>query len=359
MPFMITGFACSGRRQPNEVKIREHEEILFNCTVRPNCLAVVAGGMALYAWHWSQDAIEMDAERIQYVVPAGSGLRQVAKVMNDAGINIHPDAMVGLARFSGLDTSIKAGTYQARQGDSPRQLLERMARGDVVLERLTLVEGWTYRQIRQALDSAGSVRNTLGDISDEELLRRLGASDHPSPEGLFMPDTYVFAPGTTDFEILQQAYQAQRDTLKRAWESRDPDLPLSSPYEALILASIVEKETGLGEDRGKVAGVFVNRLRRGMLLQTDPTVIYGMGEKYDGRIRKRDLQTDTPWNTYTRSGLPPTPIASPGKAALDATLNPESHQYFYFVARGDGSSQFSKTLHEHNRAVAKYILGRR
>src|SRR5690606_3238288 len=214
-------------------------------------IAVVVGGVALYAWHWTQDAVDMEADSIQYVVPSGSGLRQVAKVMNEAGIHIHPDAMVGLARFSGLDTSIKAGTYQARRGDSPRQLLERMARGEVVLERLTLVEGWTYRQIRQALNNAASVRSTLGDISDEELLSRLDADEFPSPEGLFKPDTYVFAPGTTDFEILQQAYQAQRALLKRAWDQRDPELPLSSPYEALILAD--RKSTRLNSSHVKIS----------------------------------------------------------------------------------------------------------
>ncbi|MFA7669275.1 MAG: endolytic transglycosylase MltG, partial [Burkholderiaceae bacterium] len=255
-------------------------------------------------------------------------------------------------------TQIKAGAYEARRGDTPQQLLERMARGEMVQARLTLVEGWTFRRILQALRESPDVKQTLSGLSDEEIMQNLGA-EYEGLEGLFMPDTYVFVPGTTDFDILQQAYQAQLAWLEQAWEGRDPSVPLSSPYEALILASIIEKETGLGADRGRVAGVFVNRLRTGMLLQTDPTVIYGMGENYQGRIRKRDLQTDTPWNTYTRGGLPPTPIASPGKAALHAALHPEEHRYFYFVARGDGSSQFSRTLVEHNRAVAKYILGRR
>lgn len=320
-------------------------------------LAVVGAGMAAYAWHWTGKAVDMKADTVQYVVEPGGGVRAIARAMNEAGIQVHPDAFVGLARFSGLDKQIKAGAYEARRGDSPQRLLERMARGEMVQARLTLVEGWTYQRIRQALRESPAIKQTLQETSDVELLQRLG-SDSPSPEGLFLPDTYVFVPGTSDFDVLQQAYKAQAALLSQAWEQREPGLPLATPYEALILASIVEKETGLGEDRARVSGVFINRLKTRMPLQTDPTVIYGMGERYQGRIRKRDLQTDTPWNTYTRGGLPPTPIASPGRAALHATLHPETHTFYYFVARGDGSSQFSRTLGEHNRAVAKYILGR-
>lgn len=320
-------------------------------------VALVAGGLAAYAWHWASRAVEMNAERIQYTVPAGSGVRTIAQVMKDAGIDVNTDGLVALARYTGMDRQIKAGAYEARRGDSPRRLLERMAAGDMVQARLTLVEGWTYQRIRQALRESPAVRQTLDGVDDAELLKRLG-SQYPSPEGLFMPDTYVFVPGTTDFDILRQAYRAQQDFLQEQWEQRSAGLPLATPYEALILASIVEKETGRTEERARVAGVFTNRLQRGMLLQTDPTVIYGMGEKYDGRIRKRDLQTDTPWNTYTRAGLPPTPIASPGRASILAALHPESHAYYYFVARGDGSSAFSANLREHNRAVSKYILGR-
>ena len=321
-------------------------------------LVVLLGAAAGYAWHWSNKAIDLPGETVQFVVSQGNGARQVAGALNDAGVSLNADAFVALARYTGLHTQLKAGTYEIGPGVSPLMLLERMARGDMVQQRFTLVEGWTYQRIRQALREAKGVKQTLADISDEELLRRLGAEAYPSPEGLFLPDTYVFAPGTSDYQVLEQAYKAMQSHLSTIWEQRAPDLPLANPYEALILASIVEKETGHGEDRARVAGVFINRLRRGMLLQTDPTVIYGMGEQYQGRIRKRDLQTDTPWNTYTRGGLPPTPIASPGRAALRATLDPESHQYFYFVARGDGTSEFSRTLSEHNRAVGRYILGR-
>src|SRR5690606_28750143 len=263
-----------------------------------------------------------------------------------------------ISRFSKLDRQIKAGAYEAKKGDTAWQLLERMAQGDMTLTRLTLVEGWTYRQICDALRADSNVRQTLDGVSDEELLQRLGA-EQSHPEGLFYPDTYVFTPGTSDYDILRRAYHAQMQQLEKLWADREADLPLSSPYEALILASIVEKETGHSADRARVAGVFINRLRIRMPLQTDPTVIYGMGDAYTGRIRKRDLQTDTPWNTYIRGGLPPTPIASSGLASLHAVLHPEKHKYLYFVSRGDGTSEFSETLVAHNRAVAKYILGRR
>lgn len=359
---MITGFAArdSGSASgPCPLKYENMRKFKAFILLMLATTVLVLAAAAGYAWHWVQAAVDMNAERIQYVVEPGSGVRAIARAMNAAGIQVNADGLTVLARVSGLDKQIKAGAYEAQRGDTPQRLLERMARGEMVQARLTLVEGWTYQRIRQALRESPHVRQTLEGVTDEELLQRLGASEFPSPEGLFLPDTYVFVPGTTDFEVLQLAYRAQRSLLEQAWASRAPDLPLANSYEALILASIVEKETGLGEDRARVAGVFVNRLRRGMLLQTDPTVIYGMGERYQGRIRKRDLETDTPWNTYTRGGLPPTPIASPGRAALHAALHPEMHKYYYFVARGDGSSQFSSTLREHNRAVAKYILGRK
>ncbi|HUH86749.1 MAG TPA: endolytic transglycosylase MltG [Pusillimonas sp.] len=319
-------------------------------------LAILAAGTG--AWYWAtQRPVPMDAERVDYLVERGGSVHSVVRTMNEAGIQIDRRAFVALARITELDREIKAGAYEANRGDTPWKLLERMALGDMTLTRLTLVEGWTYRQIRDALAGSDQVSQTLAGVSDQELLRRLGAP-HTHPEGLFYPDTYVFTPGTTDFDILRRAYHAQEQQLDKLWAEREPDLPLATPYEALILASIVEKETGHSADRNRVAGVFINRLRIKMPLQTDPTVIYGMGESYQGRIRKRDLQTDTPWNTYTRGGLPPTPIASSGLAALHAVLNPEKHKYLYFVSRGDGTSEFSETLVAHNRAVAKYILGR-
>jgi len=328
--------------------------LLYTLLAALAAAALAAGG----AWYWAvHHAVGMDAERIDYLIDPGSSPRSVARLMGRAGIRMDERAFVALARVTGRDTLIKAGAYEAQRGDTPWELLERMANGDMTQTRLTLVEGWTYQRIRQALRDSPDVRQTLQGVSDEQLLQRLGAA-HDSPEGLFYPDTYVFSPGTADFDILRRAYHAQQQQLAALWEQRDPDLPLAGPYQALILASIVEKETGHSQDRGKVAGVFVNRLRLGMPLQTDPTVIYGMGKAYQGRIRRKDLAADTPWNTYTRAGLPPTPIASSGRASLLAALHPDRHRYLYFVSRGDGTSEFSETLLAHNRAVSKYILGR-
>jgi len=321
-------------------------------------LAIVATGLSAAAWYWVEHPVAMDAERVDYVVERGSRPRTIAQLMNKSGIQINEDAFAVLARITGRDTLIKAGAYEAVRGDTPRTLLERMANGDMTQTQITLLEGWTYQRIRQALEENPQVKQTLSAVSDEEIAKKLGAPEK-SLEGLFYPDTYIFVPGSSDFDILRRAYHAQQQLLASAWAERDPELPLKSPYEALILASIVEKETGLSADRQRVAGVFINRLRIGMPLQTDPTVIYGMGDAYQGRIRKKDLTTDTPWNTYTRGGLPPTPIASAGKAALLSALHPEQHKFLYFVSRGDGSSEFSKNLVDHNRAVSKYILGRR
>jgi UPF0755 protein len=321
-------------------------------------IALAATIVSGSAWYWSKTAVVMQAPRVDYIVDAGSSPRRIAQIMNEAGIRINDDAFVALARITGLDKRLQAGAYEAEQGDTPRRLLERMASGDMTQARLTLVEGWTYSRIRQALRDAPNVRQTLGEVSDKALLEKLGAQAD-SPEGLFYPDTYVFVPGTSDFDILRRAFHMQQMVLDELWNERASQLPFSSPYDALILASIVEKETGHSMDRSKVAGVFVNRLKLGMPLQTDPTVIYGMGDAYSGRIRKKDLTTDTPWNTYTRNGLPPTPIAAPGRASLLAVLHPDEHGYLYFVSRGDGTSEFSTNLAAHNRAVAKYILGRR
>lgn len=316
--------------------------------------ALLSGG----AWYWSQRPVAMDAPRIDYVVQRGSGPQAIAVALNNAGIHVNGTGFVALARILQLDKRLQAGAYEAMKGDTPRSLIERMANGDMMQTRLTLVEGWTYKRIRQALLDSPDVRHTLEGVSDDALLARLGAQER-SPEGLFYPDTYVFVPGTDDFDILRRAYHAQQQLLADLWPERAKGLPLKTPYDALILASIVEKETGHSMDRGKVAGVFVNRLKLGMPLQTDPTVIYGMGDAYQGRIRKKDLLTDTPWNTYTRAGLPPTPIAVAGRASLLAVLHPDEHDYLYFVSRGDGSSEFSANLAEHNRAVEKYILGRK
>lgn len=321
-------------------------------------LAIAAGGAVWVIHQWVYQPLTLPKDTVDVLIPQGTSPAGVAHVLNQAGIDIDPRGFVWLARLSDLDKKLKAGGYQVKQGDSVWDVIRRMAAGEVTQRQVTLVEGWTLRQIRQALRQHPDIRQTLTELTEAQILEKLGLQSKYA-EGLFFPDTYVFPVGTTDLEILQQSLLAQQQLLDKMWQTRQPGLPLKSPYEALILASIVEKETGLHADRGKVAGVFVNRLRIGMPLQTDPTVIYGMGESYQGKIRKKDLQTDTPWNTYTRTGLPPSPIASAGKASLEAALNPEKHNYLYFVARGDGSSAFAVSLPDHNKNVSQYILGRK
>lgn len=321
-------------------------------------LIIVIALVGWSGWWWvMQRAVPMNGPTVDYTVERGMGPRQIARQMSAAGVALHEDSFVLLARYAETDKSLKAGAYQAQSGDTLWDLLQRMVDGDMLQTRITFVEGWTFAQMMNALANHPDVKSTLADHSPAEIAQQL---DMPSehPEGLFYPDTYVFVPGTTDLVLLQRAYEFQLELIETLWAQRAADLPIETPYEALILASIIEKETGRAEDRKRIAGVFINRLRAGMLLQTDPTVIYGMGERYEGRIRKVDLTTDTPWNTYTRPGLPPTPIALPGKASIMAALHPEEHDYYYFVSRGDGSSEFSKTLQQHNSAVAKYILRR-
>ena len=321
-------------------------------------LAIAAGVVVWAAYQWVHRPLTLPKETVDVLIPQGTSPAGVAALMNKAGIEVDPRGFVLLARLSELDKKLKAGGYQVNRGDSIWDVMRRMAAGEVTQRQVTLVEGWTLKQIRQTLRQHPDIRQTVAELTDAQLIDKLGIQAKYA-EGLFFPDTYVFPIGTSDLEILQQSLSAQQQLLDKMWQSRQPGLPLKSPYEALILASIVEKETGLHADRGKVAGVFVNRLRIGMPLQTDPTVIYGMGENYQGKIRKKDLQTDTPWNTYTRPGLPPSPIASVGKASLEAALHPEKHNYLYFVARGDGSSAFAVNLTEHNKNVSQYILGRK
>ncbi len=284
-------------------------------------------------------------------------MKQVARQVGDAGIAVQPFALVMLARVTRKANWIKAGSYEVETGLTPLALLAKLTRGDVTQAELALIEGWNFRQFRAALDRHPDLRHDTVDLSDIEILQRLGV-DASHPEGLFYPDTYLFARRSSDLDVLRRAYHNQQNVLAREWTRRAGGLPYRDPYEALIMASIVEKETGQAADRPMVASVFINRLRSGMLLQTDPTVIYGLGYDFDGDIKKRDLLADTPYNTYIRRGLPPTPIAMPGTAALRAALNPPATDYLYFVARGDGSSAFSRNLDEHNRAVARYIRKR-
>ena len=319
-------------------------------------LAVVAFYGA--RWYVYQRPLPMSADRIEFRVPAGAGVRSIAQIAQTAGVGVQPTAMVAAARFAGATSNLRAGRYAVERGITLAGLLDKLKSGDVLREKLTVVEGITFRELRALLAGASELKQDSGSLSNAELLKMIGANE-AHPEGLFAPDTYVYDPGTTDVELLRQAYRRQMKRLQEAWEARSEGLPYKSPYEALIMASIVEKETGQAAERDMIAGVFVNRLRIGMLLQTDPTVIYGLGAKFDGNLRKRDLTTDTPYNSYTRAGLPPTPIALPGRASIEAALKPAKTNALYFVSRGDGTSHFSSTLSEHNRAVDKYQRGQR
>jgi UPF0755 protein len=289
-----------------------------------------------------------------YLKP-GSSLKSAAHQMQQAGVLSEDWLFVGLARVLGKAGQIKPGNYQLERPVTPLQLLEMVSKGRVTQSEITIIEGWTFKQFRTALNAMPSLRHDSASLTDLEILQRIGAQERFS-EGLFFPDTYNFASGSSDLLVLKRAYQTMQKRLDQGWQGRDKNLPLESPYQALILASIVEKETGAKRDRGTIAAVFINRLRKGMRLQTDPTVIYGMGEKFDGNIRKRDLLKDTEYNTYTRDGLTPTPIALPGWDSIQAVMHPAASQALYFVARGDGTSQFSSTLAEHNNAVNRYQL---
>lgn len=312
--------------------------------------ALVAGSIAWYAHR----PLALPAETVDFTVPRGVGMRQAANIIEGAGVGVDARLLTLLARITGRATSIKAGSYEVHAGLTPWQLILKLSSGDVTMGELLLVEGWTFRQVRQALESHPDLEPDSAGLSDEQILARIGASEKHL-EGLFFPDTYLFDKRSGALALLQRAYEAMQVRLERAWTERDPSVPLASPYEALILASIIEKETGRPEDRGLVASVFANRLRIGMRLQTDPTVIYGLGPDFDGRLRRIHLDTDHPWNTYTRAGLPPTPIAMPGEASLRAALQPDRSEFLYFVSRGDGSSEFSRDLAEHNRAVNRFI----
>lgn len=311
-------------------------------------LAAIAGAGWL-----SMRPLPMRSETTVFSVPTGASLRAAAQAVEAAGIGLPAWQFEVLGRILGRSAKIKAGSYEVEQGLTALTLLDKLTRGDVTQAEIILVEGKTFRHFRAALNEHPDLAHDSLKLSDTEVLARLDAGEK-HPEGLFFPDTYLFHKGSSDLDVLRRAYKAMQLRLAAAWERRDTTVPLKTPYELLILASIVEKETGLPSDRPQVAAVFANRLRRGMLLQTDPTVIYGLGERFDGNLRKVDLQTDTPWNTYTRAGLPPTPIAMPGLASLQAAATPPPSDKLYFVARGDGSSVFSASLDQHNNAVNKF-----
>ena len=314
-------------------------------------IVAVFGGAGLY--YYAHRELPIAQSPVTFELRAGSSLKGVASRLAAAGVLDQPELFVLLARLRGTSTALKAGNYEFARPLTPLALLDRITRGDVTQVAIRFVEGWTFKQVMAALREHPKVRAESAALTRAELLEKLEL-DRTSAEGWIFPDTYYFSEGTSDLEILRRAHLLMLRHLDQEWGRRAPDLPLKSPTEALILASIVEKETGRPEERGLVASVFINRLRIGMRLQTDPTVIYGMGEKFDGNIRKNDLTTDTPYNTYTRVGLPPTPIAMPGLDSLRATLNPATSDALYFVARGDGTSKFSRTLSEHEQAVTKY-----
>jgi UPF0755 protein len=303
---------------------------------------------------WLNRPLDLAAETVEVSIEPGTPPREIAQAWVQAGVQASPLLLYEWFRWSGQARKIRAGSYEIGRGVTPQALLNKMVRGDETLAVVRLIEGWTFRQFRAELAKADALKPMTASMSDEQLMAALGAPPGVSPEGRFHPDTYAYSKGSSDLAVLRRAYRAMQTRLDAAWQERSPDTPLHSADDALVLASIVEKETGVGADRGLVAGVFVNRLRLGMPLQTDPTVIYGLGTSFDGNLRKRDLLADTPYNTYTRSGLPPTPIAMPGKAALLAAVRPEPTKALYFVSRGDGHSEFSETLAEHNRAVNQY-----
>lgn len=325
-------------------------------------ILVFAGTLLLFGaglW-WLHEPIPLrlapGSQVVDLEIEPGTPASGVAEVIVASGADVPALLLHAWFRFSGQARLIKAGSYELVPGTTPQKLLAMLVRGDQALKSVTLVEGWTFNQVRAALQKAEQLApDTLG-LAPEIIMQKLGRPG-VHPEGRFFPDTYTYAKGSSDLAVLKRAARAMDKRLDAAWVLRSPDTPLKTPDEALILASIVEKETGKPSDRAQIGGVFTNRLRLGMLLQTDPTVIYGLGDKFDGNLRKRDLLADTPYNTYTRAGLPPTPIAMPGKAALLAAVQPAPTKAIYFVARGDGTSHFSSSLDEHNRAVNKYIRG--
>ncbi|QJR11121.1 Endolytic murein transglycosylase [Usitatibacter rugosus] len=322
-------------------------------------LLVLASLLGAAAWLalFASKALQPPVPGYEFHVRPGASLRGVSRRLSDEGLLPDANSFWILARILGKDRAMQAGTYRLDAPMTPIELLDKLNRGDVVNVDIAFIEGTTVRQWLAALALQPRLKQTLPGKSKDEVRAAAGLPEG-SLEGWLFPDTYRFDPGTADADVLKRAHAAMKKRLAEAWQARDPDVPLANPYEALILASIVEKETGAAAERPLVASVFVNRLRKGMRLQTDPTVIYGMGATFDGNIRKKDLSADTPWNTYTRDGLPPTPIAMPGAASLAAATRPAKSDYLYFVGKGDGTHQFSRTLEEHNRAVAKYQLGK-
>lgn len=314
-------------------------------------VALAAGSGFVF---WAQTPIvEAGGKPMEFTIKPGSGVRGSARQIAASGVPVNPVLLAALARLTGKSARLKAGHYELKPGTTPLALIDQLVRGEFAQEALSIIEGWTFRQMRMAIAEHPALKHDTAALSDAELMEKI-SPEFKKPEGLFFPDTYLFAKGASDLQIYRQAHALMLKRLREEWARRDPSLPYKTPYQALIMASIIEKETGQKSERNLVAAVFVNRLRKGMLLQTDPTVIYGMGDRFQGNIRKRDLETDTPYNTYVRTGLPPTPIALPGAESLAAALNPAKSDVLYFVSRGNGTSEFNNNLNDHVRAVNKY-----
>ena len=320
-------------------------------------LVLGAAAVAGVAWWWLNQPLPLAADSVEVAIEPGTAPRDIAQAWVQAGVQAPPLLLYEWFRWSGQARKIRAGSYEIARGTTPRSLLNKMVRGDVTQAAVRLIEGWTFKQVRAELAKGDSLKPTTAAMSDADIMAALGEPG-VAAEGRFYPDTYTYSKGASDLAVLKRAHRAMKKRLEAAWAERAADTPLHDVGDALTLASIVEKETGVPADRGKVAAVFINRLRINMPLQTDPTVIYGLGDTFDGNLRKRDLITDGPYNTYMRAGLPPTPIAMPGKASLLAAVKPDPIKALYFVSRGDGSSEFSETLAAHNRAVDKYQRGK-
>jgi UPF0755 protein len=316
---------------------------------------LLTAGWAIY---FVATPLQLPGTPYGFTLKHGSTLRGVARQLVDAKVLSEPWSFTVLVRVLGKAGELKAGNYYLEKNPTPLQLFRMVTRGDVSQSEIALIEGWNFKRMRQALDEHQAVRHDSTQLGEQEILEKIGAQETLA-EGLFFPDTYYFSSGMSDLDILRRAYQTMQKRLESAWAERDPLLPYPTPYEALIMASIVEKETGQASERPMIAGVFINRLRINMRLQTDPTVIYGLGDSFDGNLRRADLLADTPYNTYTRYGLPPGPIAMPGWGALQAAVHPAATKALYFVGKGDGTHKFSSSLAEHNLAVSRYQLNRK
>jgi UPF0755 protein len=321
------------------------------------CIVAALAACAYLAWY-AHTPVPLTKLPAEFEVKPGSRLRSAAAQMEASGIPVRRLQFELLGRLLGRAREIKAGSYELTAPASPLDLLDKLTSGDVTQAEIVFTEGWNIRQLRAALDANANLRHDSAALDDLELMARLGAPG-VHPEGQFFPDTYLFSKGASDLAVLQRAQRAMQRHLEQEWAAREPNLPYQSAADALIMASIIEKETGRAEERELVSGALLNRLRIGMRLQVDPTVIYGLGTRFDGNLRKSDLLEDGPYNSYLRVGLPPTPIAMPGLASLRAALHPAKTDALYYVARGDGSSQFSRSLEEHNRAVNRYQLQKR